>query len=144
MKVEKEDQQNLRVRAPGVSHQAKAVPSGMRGHPRDRLLQDFRADALTKLTVPLEVCRGLEAVRPPVGEERQDLALSKGVGGHLQLLDGVGAWAYRIDSEARGLSTDEEGETAEVGEPPEDDDEEVVASTLPVLRVSCNSWVGVL
>lgn len=36
------------------------------------------------------------------------------------------------------------GETAEVGEPPEGDDEADIVSTLPVLRVSCNSRVGVL
>ena len=35
------------------------------------------------------------------------------------------------------------GETAEVGEPPEGD-EEAVVSTLPVLRVSCGSRVEVL
>ena len=43
---------------------------------------------------------------------------------------------------SRGLGTDEEGETAKVGEPP-DGDEEVV-SILPVLCVSCNSRVDVL
>ena len=42
---------------------------------------------------------------------------------------------------SRGLSTDEEGETAEVGEPPEGDEEAVVVSTLPVL---CDSHVEVL
>ena len=36
----------------------------------------------------------------------------------------------------------EGGEMAEVGELPEVD--EVVVSTLPALRVSCNSWVEVL
>ena len=40
-----------------------------------------------------------------------------------------------------GLGTDEEGETADVGEP--DGDEEAV-SILPVLRVSCDSRVDVL
>jgi hypothetical protein len=43
-----------------------------------------------------------------------------------------------------GLVTDEEGETAEMGEPSEGDDEAVVVSTLPVLRVSCDSRVDVL
>ena len=36
MKVETVDQQNLRVRTPRVSHQVKAVPSEMRGHPRNQ------------------------------------------------------------------------------------------------------------
>ena len=36
MKVQKEGQQNLRVRAPRVIHQAKVVLSGMRGRPRDQ------------------------------------------------------------------------------------------------------------
>jgi hypothetical protein len=36
------------------------------------------------------------------------------------------------------------GETAEVGEPPEGDEEAVVVSTLPVLRVSCDSRVELL
>jgi hypothetical protein len=36
------------------------------------------------------------------------------------------------------------GETAEVGEPPEGDEEVVIVSTLPVLRVSCDSRVEVL
>jgi hypothetical protein len=40
-----------------------------------------------------------------------------------------------------GIGTDDEGDTADVGEP--DGDEEVV-STLPVLRVSCDSRVEVL
>jgi hypothetical protein len=35
MKVQKEGQQNLRVRAPGVIHQAKAVLSEMPGRPRE-------------------------------------------------------------------------------------------------------------
>jgi hypothetical protein len=39
---------------------------------------------------------------------------------------------------------DEVGETAEVGEPPEGDEEAIVVSTLPVLRVSCDSRVEVL
>ena len=34
MKVEGRGQQNLRIRAPRVSHQAKGVPRGMRGRPR--------------------------------------------------------------------------------------------------------------
>ena len=43
-----------------------------------------------------------------------------------------------------GLRTNEEGDTAEVGEPPEGDNETVVASTLSVPCVSCNSRVEVL
>jgi hypothetical protein len=39
---------------------------------------------------------------------------------------------------------DEVGETAEVGEPPEGDEEVVVVSTLPVLCVSWDSQVEVL
>jgi hypothetical protein len=42
-----------------------------------------------------------------------------------------------------GLGTDEGAETAEM-EPSEGDDEAVVASTLPVLRISCDSRVEVL
>jgi hypothetical protein len=34
MKVQKVSQQNLRIRAPRKSHQAKAVPSEMHGRPR--------------------------------------------------------------------------------------------------------------
>ena len=41
-----------------------------------------------------------------------------------------------------GLGTDEEGETAEAGEPPDGDEEAV--STLPVLHASCDSRVDVL
>ena len=40
------------------------------------------------------------------------------------------------------LGTDEEGETAEVGEPPDGNEEAV--SVLLVLRVSCDSRVDVL
>jgi hypothetical protein len=36
------------------------------------------------------------------------------------------------------------GEATEVGEPPQGDEEVVVVSTLPVLRVSCDSQVEVL
>lgn len=36
------------------------------------------------------------------------------------------------------------GETVEVGEPPQGDEEAVVVSTSPVLRVSCDSQVEVL
>jgi hypothetical protein len=55
MKVEKVGQQNLRVRVPRVSHQAKPIPGGMRGHPRGQTPVDFRANTLTQLpTVPLE------------------------------------------------------------------------------------------
>jgi hypothetical protein len=43
-----------------------------------------------------------------------------------------------------GLGTAELGETAEVGEPAEGDDEAVVVFTRPVLRVSCDSRVEVL
>ena len=52
----------------------------------------------------------------------------------------MGAWECRVHP--GGLGTDEEGETAEVGEPP-DGNEEVV-SILLVLRVSCDSRVDVL
>ena len=34
--VEKEGQRNLRIRAAQVSHQVKAVPSGVRGRPCDQ------------------------------------------------------------------------------------------------------------
>jgi hypothetical protein len=64
------------------------------------------------------------------------LALSRGVGSHLRQLDGVGAWSSRVRPE--GLGMDNMGET-EMGEPPEGDEEVVVISALPVLRVSCDS-----
>ena len=43
-----------------------------------------------------------------------------------------------------GLGADDVGETAETGEPAEGDEEAVPDSTLPVLRVSCDSRVEVL
>jgi hypothetical protein len=43
-----------------------------------------------------------------------------------------------------GLGTDELRETAEVGEPPEGDNEAVVVSAWPALHVSCDSQVEVL
>ena len=58
------------------------------------------------------------------------MALSKGVGGHLQQLDGVGV-CMGMPRTSCGLGTDEEGETAEVEEPPEGDK----VSTFPVLHV---------
>jgi hypothetical protein len=52
MKVEKVGQQNLRVRAPRVSHRAKAAPSRMCGHPRGQSLVKTSEPKLP--TVPLE------------------------------------------------------------------------------------------
>jgi hypothetical protein len=43
-----------------------------------------------------------------------------------------------------GFDTDKVRETAEVGEPPEGDEEAVIVSTLPVLRISWDSRVEVL
>ena len=43
-----------------------------------------------------------------------------------------------------GLGTDEVGETAETGEPQEVDEEAVAVSTLPLLRISCDSRVDTL
>ena len=65
--------------------------------------------------------------------------LSRGVGGHLRQLDGVGAWACRVHPEDLVRT---KRETAEVGEPPNGNEEAV--SILLVLRVSCDSRVDVL
>jgi hypothetical protein len=43
-----------------------------------------------------------------------------------------------------GLGAPELGETAETGEPAEGDEEAVVVSAFPVLRVSCDARVDVL
>jgi hypothetical protein len=53
------------------------------------------------------------------------------------------AWGHGYITSS-GLGTVEVGETAETGGPPEDDEEAVVLTTLPVLRISCDSRVEVL
>lgn len=65
----------------------------------------------------------------------------RGVVGHLQQLDGRGAWAYRVHSENSGQT--KVGETAEVGEPraTRGDEKAVVVFTL---LVQSNSQVNML
>ena len=65
----------------------------------------------------------------------------RSVGGHHRQLDDVGhvAWAYHVNPAGLGESAEVEG----VGELSEGNDE-VVASTLPVLHILCDSRVDEL
>ena len=141
MKVEKVSQQNLLVRAPRVSHQAKAVPSGMGGRPRSQTpvrlpnqCSDTAVDGALRVFVVAE--------RPPIGVGETGFGAVEGCWRQPT----AAGWRGRMGMPrtSRGLGPDEVGETAEVGEPPEGDEEAVVVSTLPVLCVSCDSRVEVL
>jgi hypothetical protein len=70
------------------------------------------------------------------------LALSRGVGGHLRQLDGVGGWAYRVHPE--GLVRTMWEIQPKWGSHQRAMRKVVAVSTLPVVRVSCDLRVDVL
>jgi hypothetical protein len=82
-------------------------------------------------------------VRPPARAGETGLGA---VDGSWQLLAPAAGWRRGIGMPhtSCGLGTDEVGKTAETGEPAEGDEEVVVVSKLPELRVSHDSRVDVL
>jgi hypothetical protein len=149
MKVEKIGQSSLRVRAPWVSHQARLSQVGStvvlavrQWSDSSKTSEPAWPNALAQLpTVPLERLswpRGRKTARWCRGDRtwccRGTLAATSG---------SWMAWGHGYITSS-GLGTVEVGETAETGGPPEDDEEAVVLTTLPVLRISCDSRVEVL
>jgi hypothetical protein len=84
------------------------------------------------------------AVRPPAGMGETGFGAVEGRWRPPLAAGRHGSMGMPCTVHPEGFDMDEVGETAEVGEPPEGDEEAVVVSTLPVLCISWDSRVEVL